>query len=376
VPKPLRRVTLLFVAAALAFSLPAAAAAIGAGQQSTAGPAGAGSANHRIELGAAHLRQGRTAEAIAALKAALAIEPESGRAHQLLGEAYLQQGSYDMLGEARAELLQAVALDPALVWARFHLARLYLDFGEAGKAREQLAAALEQRPDVPHLQSLLGEAERQLERPKASIERQERALRLDPTFAPARYYLGLALLDLNEDESALAALEAAASSNLAVPELFLALGSVHERAGHLDRARESFERATKIAPERGEARLRLAAVHRRQRRPEMALEELERAMPEGKRLLATKYYQQLESDVHVERGRALQDLARWNEAAAAFRRSLDVLPDRGDAHRHLAEVLYRQGEYRLALDHARRAGTLGDPVPADLLTRITEQAAR
>ena len=34
-----------------------------------------------------------------------------------------------MMGEAKAELQQALDLDPELTWARFYLARLYLDMG-------------------------------------------------------------------------------------------------------------------------------------------------------------------------------------------------------------------------------------------------------
>ena len=333
-------------------------------------------AAREIESGRDHLRRGRTAEAVAALKRALAIDPKSGLAHQLLAEAYLQQGSYDMLGEARAELLEAVALDPGLVWARFHLARLYLDFGDAAKAREQLEVAVRQHPDIPHLQSLLGETERQLARPRDSIERQHRALRLDPTFAPARYYLGLALLDVEEADAALAALEAAAASNLPIVDLYLTLGSVHERAGRLDRARALFERVVKIAPSRPEGRLRLARVQRRQREPARALEELSRALPSGQRLLTTEYYQRLEADVHLERGRALQDLQRSREASRAYQDALAVLPDLGEAHRHLAEVLYHLGQYTLALEHAGRAAALGCPLPADLLSRIAERASK
>jgi tetratricopeptide (TPR) repeat protein len=333
-------------------------------------------AGREIEQGVAHLRQGRPADAIAAFKRALALDPASGYAHQLLGEAYLQQGTYDMLGEARAELQQAIALDSRLVWARFHLARLYLDFGEARKAHEQLLAAVEQRPDVPHLQSLLGEAKRQLSQPRESIERQERALRIDPAFAPARYYLGLALLDVKEDEAALAALEAAASSKLPIPELYLTLGSVHDRAGRMDRARRLFERAVEIAPHRPEGHLRLASARRRQGDAAGALEELSRALPSGQRLLTTEYYQQLEADVLLERGRALQDLRRWDEAARAYADAVAVQPDRGEAHRYLAEALYQQGEYRRALEHARRAAALAHPLPPELLARITERGDR
>jgi tetratricopeptide (TPR) repeat protein len=337
-------------------------------------PAAESAAGRHLEQGAAALRQGRTVEAIAALKRSLALDPGSGLGHQLLAEAYLQQGTYEMMGEARAELLQALSLDPSLVWARFYLARLYLDFGEAAKAGEQLTAAVEQRSDVPHLQSLLGETERQLGRPAESIARQKRALGIDPAFAPARYYLGLALLDMKEAGAALEALEAAAASNLPIPDLHLTLGRVYEDQKRLDRAQALYERAVEVAPDRGEARLRLARLQRLRGNPAAALEQLSRALPSGKRLLATQYYQQFEADVHLERGRAFQDLERWDDASRAYTDAIAVLPDLGEAHRQLAEVLYRRGQYGRALEHAGRAGALGHPVRPDLLAQITARA--
>src|SRR5205814_10221592 len=68
-----------------------------------------------------------SAEAIQELKAILATEPGLAEAHLLLGIAYRAQGSPALLGEAVAELRQAIALKPALVLARLPLARLYLD---------------------------------------------------------------------------------------------------------------------------------------------------------------------------------------------------------------------------------------------------------
>ena len=74
----------------------------------------------------------------------------------LLGQAYLAQGSIAMLAEAKAELQQALDLDPNLLWARFYLARIYIDLGLNEKAKEQLERGLKERPDVPHFLSLLG----------------------------------------------------------------------------------------------------------------------------------------------------------------------------------------------------------------------------
>src|SRR5215469_3568938 len=124
------------------------------------------------QLGAAaqHLQQGGVEQAIRECKAVLAADPRSAPAHMLLGLAYLAQRSAAMVAEAKAELQQALDLDPELLWARFYLARLYLDQGLSEKAQEQLERGLKQRPGFPPFLSLLGEARRKLGDPGASVE--------------------------------------------------------------------------------------------------------------------------------------------------------------------------------------------------------------
>ena len=73
-----------------------------------------------------------------------------------------------MIAEAKAELQQALDLDPHLLWARFYLAKIYIDQGLNEKAKDQLERGLRERPNVPHFLSLLGEVRRKLGDPEAS----------------------------------------------------------------------------------------------------------------------------------------------------------------------------------------------------------------
>ena len=66
------------------------------------------------------------------------------------------------MGEAVAELRQALALNPGFAPAHLYLAHIYLDLGRAGRAREEMWAALVQVPGNPQFLALLGETERQL----------------------------------------------------------------------------------------------------------------------------------------------------------------------------------------------------------------------
>ena len=58
----------------------------------------------------------------------------------LLGIAYRTVGSPEMIGEAKAELVQAVELNGANLPARYFLASIYLELGRPAKAREELEA--------------------------------------------------------------------------------------------------------------------------------------------------------------------------------------------------------------------------------------------
>ena len=53
------------------------------------------------------------------------------------------------MGEAVAELRQALEINPDFVPARYYLAHIYLDLGRNERAREELQAALSRRRGMP-----------------------------------------------------------------------------------------------------------------------------------------------------------------------------------------------------------------------------------
>ena len=68
------------------------------------------------------------------------LAPGDARAQDVRGWAAFQAGDY---GTARASLLRAMALDPALAVAHYHLGRLWAAEGAAEQAREAFARALD-----------------------------------------------------------------------------------------------------------------------------------------------------------------------------------------------------------------------------------------
>src|SRR5436190_10163613 len=118
-----------------------------------------------IKAGLGYLQRGEVNRAIRESKSALALAPQSAAAHMLLGQACLALHSVTMMGEAKAELQEALNLDPNLLWARFYLAKVYIDVGKYDRAREELQRGLKQAPNVPHFLALLGEVNRKLGQP-------------------------------------------------------------------------------------------------------------------------------------------------------------------------------------------------------------------
>jgi tetratricopeptide (TPR) repeat protein len=310
---------------------------------------------------------GRPDEAIKSLKAILASEPDSAEAHLLLGIAYRTAGSADLMGEAVAELRQALALNPGFIPARYYLAHIYLDLGRYERAREELDAALADAPRNAQVLTLLGEVERLLRNPQRSLDVLTRALEIDASSAQAHYYVGLTLLDLGRPAEALKELERVVQSGEKRAEVYLSLGAAYLESGRLDEGLEVLSRATQIDPARLDIRIQLARAYRLKGMLDKADAQLKVAVPQGPASVASPFVQQrlLEHDRFEELGLLRLQQGQLTAAAGAFQKLLDMDPEDGPTNRHLAEVYLRQGQYTRALDYATRAEKLGSPLPDD-----------
>lgn len=280
----------------------------------------------------------------------------------LLGQAYLAQGTIAVVAEAKAELQQALDLDPNLLWARFYLARVYIDQGLYQKARTQLERGLEQRPNVPHFLCLLGEVRRKLGDPAAALELSRKTLQIDPTMTPAHYYMALAYLDLKQEDAAIGELEGSIRSKYVSPEMYTALADLYRKRRRFGEAEDLCRKAIALDKTRPEAYLTLARSYNAQRASDKALQILRQALPDGKEIPASPYYQQLQADLLVEQGAAYQAKAMAAQAIQAYSRALDLDPERGAVHRQLAELYLRAGNPARAMEHATAAEKMGTPV--------------
>jgi tetratricopeptide (TPR) repeat protein len=283
------------------------------------------------------------AASIEGLKTLLSEYPELAEGHMLLGIAYRAQGSPEVMGEAIGELRHAIALKPSLLMARLALARVYLDMARQSRAREELEDALEHAPGRPEVLSLLGEVERQLDNPGRSVELNRQALQADGTFVQARYYLGLALLDLRQHGDAIRELEAVVQSGANPAEAHLALGTAYLEAKRIGDGVKALREAARLDPSHPETHIQLARAYRAGGQLEEALRQLKLAMPDGPDSLGM-LYRNVESDVHMEEGLIRMQQGQLDAAAQAFERVLALDVSHEPAKQQLSEVRKRQQE--------------------------------
>jgi len=312
------------------------------------------------QLGAAaeHLRQGRTEQTIRECKSVLAADPRSAPAHLLLGLAYLALASTDRIADAKAELQQALDLDPELLLARFYLARLYFDQGLNEKAQEQLERGLKQRPGLPNFLSLLGEVRRELGDPGASVELNRKALEAGDTMTPVHYFLALAYQDLKQEQAAIAEFEIATNSPYVTPEMYNALALLYIKNQQFAAAEELCRKAIAMDRSRPDAYLNLARIYNARHASDKALEALRTALPEGKEFPASEYYQQLRADLAVERGVAYTAKKMYARAIDEYAHALDFDPSRAVIHRRLAELYLQKADPARAALHTKEAVNL------------------
>jgi len=312
----------------------------------------------RLQAAFNFLQQGKVQQAVGECKTVLAANPRSGPAHMLLGQAYLAKGDIAMAAEAKAELQQAIALDPSLIWARFYLARIYIDLGLDEKAKEQLERGLKDRPNVPHFLSLLGEVDRKLGNPAASVELNRRALAIDASLTPAHYYIGLAELDLKQEDAAVGEIESAVRSQYVTPEMYVALADLYGKRKRLAEAEELCRKAIALDPSRPTSYVSLARIYNTRRENDKALEALRRALPEGTQFPASRFYARLQADICFEQGVAYEDKGMAAQSIEAYERALEFDSRRGEAHRRLAELYLKRGDGARAREHAVEAEKL------------------
>ena len=211
-----------------------------------------------------------------------------------------------------AQLYERVlASEPRNAQALYLLGTVALQNRQFDRATELLtrAATLNAR-HVPTLINL-GMALSQQGRYDEALSQVDHALRLEPTSAAARGARVGILIKLERYQHALSAVEVLMQGGHHSPELWVNKGIALTAMGEHAEADESFNAAIKLAP-------RFALAHHYR-----ILSLIERDDPAGALSLADDFVAMSpnDADAHADRGHALLELRRYEDAADAFERA-------------------------------------------------------
>jgi tetratricopeptide (TPR) repeat protein len=293
----------------------------------------------QIRLAGCLLESGNSDEARSVFSQTLTASPDSADAFLAAGQAYLRLGEID---QAFTVLSHAVDLAP-------HTAAIQASFGQvaakAGKLEAAHAAYLQAAnldTGSQHAGYLLqaGEALWALNRRAAAVSLWQRGVRAhasDDHGLLAR--LGLALLEMGQNEAALEALETAAQAHHD-PAIVREAARAALAVGQLDRAAGHLQASIDLNPNDAEARFMFGVVRDRQGLPEAALQfyhQAARVNPNEGRYLAAA-------------ADALAATGKEGEALQAMQQAIALSPDSGEVQQRAGELFLRTGRTHEAVE--------------------------
>jgi Flp pilus assembly protein TadD len=309
--------------------------------ESRAAEAALRAASDSSTLARFYLNEGRPADALKAVEAAIQLEPQRAGLHMLRG---VLLGAADRDADALASFERAWALDPddlvnAYLLAdalstrpseppEHQLASLLAAFGPAGGASARRAPFIQvgliddsasEAPRFPRAAYANGVAAVAGGRYEEALGLFRAAMARDPLVAdraarsgPAAR--GVAALRKDKAADALADLEAAAAAAPSSSEAHRLLGVAHAAAGNVDASLKVLEEAIRLAPD--------------------------------------------DERTHVAMGRVLTEAGRIREAERVLIDTLDLLPASGRARWALADLYELTGRRADAIDQLEQAATL------------------
>ncbi|HZP01558.1 MAG TPA: tetratricopeptide repeat protein [Terriglobia bacterium] len=336
-------------------------------------------------LGEAYLEKGDDNRALAALEAALLIEPDDAETLRTAAGLCLKHE----LNERAIPLLERlVRLEPRDAEARADLGAAYGATGEMEKAETQFRAALGITPQAPAAVLGLGALFLKTNRAEEAVPLLLTAARLEPHEAKPLYLLGSAYNRLGRYTEAVTALEKAIPLAPEDADVYYQLAHAYghlqktaEKQKALARFTEIKSRGQKLFESQREAARLVKEVQPSAGQPDSAaaLEKMERAYrldPENEEVwfrLANLYYDTQKYDLahsfaerlvvrapsewryHYILGLVLAAMNRWDEARKSFEQVVRLNQGMAEAYNELGNLAMRVNQPASAVKAYQRA---------------------
>jgi tetratricopeptide (TPR) repeat protein len=199
----------------------------------------------RLRTASTLLKEGRRAEAVAALRVLIAMAPRLAEAHRLLGVAL---GELSELPAAEAAYRTALALDRNMARAATGLAEVLLALERGGEAVDIMAPFVNDQTSNLSLLTYYGLALEAAGRGPEAVEVLTRATKVAPDSAVADHNLAGALVQVQDFVGGEAAARRARARGLDAPELWLVWARAVTGQGRLREGEALYAEAVKRRP--------------------------------------------------------------------------------------------------------------------------------
>jgi Flp pilus assembly protein TadD len=219
------------------------------------------------------LRDGDVAKGKSLLLQVREKDPEMYVVPFVLGETALGQQQWE---EAAAELRKCLDLNPRFDQAMLGLGRALIFLGKTDEARQWSKSAIQYNPENYRAWYQLGFIDAHTDK-KQAVADYEKAISIQPSFAPLRRDLGMLQFQEANYPEAAKHLSRAIELGIKDANLYNSLGISYSRTGHLRSAIASYKEALKLAPDMAQTHLNLGFAYERLHEKALAAVEYRQA---------------------------------------------------------------------------------------------------
>ena len=304
----------------------------------------------RWELGRTYALLGRAPEAGAEFTELLRYHPQDLGAIVQLGLAEKASGD---LEAAQRWFERALTLDPDSPVIHFYIGEVLYNRGLNDEALGALQRVIARRPDNPDAHYLMGFVLGDMGRHEEARAATKRAIHLNPTFARAQTNLSLDQYALAKSDAVPPATDRRAAAAMTVADggtlAHFNLGLAFRQKGYYVEALREYQIALDRGEERALVQQAIAEIH-------LLRKDVAAGVAAYDALIAE---QPASPKLWNERGVALHQAGRYEQATESYRRAVHVDPRYAIAHNNLGVALFHAGDaagaasaFRTALDLA------------------------
>jgi tetratricopeptide (TPR) repeat protein len=245
-----------------------------------------------------------------------------GKALAELAGAYVRDNRF---ADAIAAYRRAIEIEPGMALARFNLAQALERSGDIEAAQREHEQVARNHPTFPEVRFSLANLALKTGDRRRTEDHFREALRLRPTYAEAHNNLGVLLLDAGKLDEAASELSAALRIDPSYAEAHANRARLEAARGRMDVAIQSARRALEIDPAHLEARINLGRLLLGAGRAADAIAEFRKAIRQSPDSI----------EAHRSLGVALGESGDYRGASHEFGEVLRLVPNDAEAMRNL-----------------------------------------